>query len=257
MHGKLLFLLLVIGTGGYAQDDGLKSPFEPSLGLAVPVRQDGERVVVTQKFLLNDNVIIRPGDQFRVIFTRPEVADSDVRMKNSKQRLEGTFSRQPTKIPGEENDPAQSSLYRAAYDRATKTVWRDAMLARAHLDRMNLDTGILVFQPTTGNELIVDVFSFPQDLFLGETDSRVVVLAVRKDSEAQKLGIVADDVITVMNGKPLAGLEDFRDRFFKEKQELARQSQPVTFTVVRAGETKEITFRRPRSLTDNPLMSDF
>ena len=101
MTSKLfLTTILIISVTAYsrAQDDGLQSPFEPSLGLAVPLKQGDEQVLVSQKILLNNNVIINPGDQIRVIFPRPEVTDKDVRMKNSKKKLESTFSRQPSKI---------------------------------------------------------------------------------------------------------------------------------------------------------------
>jgi hypothetical protein len=242
----------------FAQDEGLQSPFEPSLGLAVPLKQGGEQVLVSQKFLLNNNAIIQPGDQIRVIFPRPEVTDKDVRMKNSKKNIENTFSRQPGKVGNHEDEYTQSAIYRAALDRATKTVWKDELWFRGYLDRMDLTNNILVFQHPGSDQLTVDLFSFPQDLFLGENGGKITVLAVRKESQSAKLGISAGATLTAMNGKPLADLEDFRSRYFQEKQTLEEQNQPMTMTFILKGENtpKDITFKLPTSLNSNPLMMD-
>ncbi|MDR1191729.1 MAG: hypothetical protein LBK60_08745 [Verrucomicrobiales bacterium] len=259
MIGKYfrIALALTLTVGGlHAQDDGLQSPFEPSLGLAIPLRQSGEQVIVAQKFLLNHNVIINAGDQIRVIFPRPEVSDKDVRMKNSKKNLEATFSRQPSKIHGEGDVLTESAIYRAALDRATKTVWKDELRFRAYIDRMDLGGNILVFQHPGSAQLTVDFFAFPQDLFLGETGGNITVLAVLKNSQSQKLGIAAGATLTALNGKPLAGLEDFRNRYFQEKQTVENQS--LTMTFILAGETapKDLTYKLPRSLNSNLLLMD-
>ncbi|MDR1304681.1 MAG: hypothetical protein LBK76_05605 [Verrucomicrobiales bacterium] len=255
----LIFLLTASVTlTGQAQEDALLSPFDPSLGLAMPLRQGDEQVLVTQKFLLNHNVIISAGDQLRVIFPRPEVIDRDVRMKNSRKNLENTFSRQPSKIGNPNEEQTQSAIYRAALDRATKTVWKHELFTRGYLDRMELTNNILVFQHPGAEQLTVDLLSFPQDLFLGETDGQIVVLAVRKGSQSQQLGIGAGATLTAMSGQPFAGLEDFRDRYFDEKQHLIKQNQPLTMTFILKGETapRDITYKLPRSLSGNLLMMD-
>jgi len=241
-----------------AQDDALQSPFEPSLGLAIPLKQGDDQVLVAQKFLLNNNVIIHPGDQIRVVFPRPEVNDRDVRMKNSKKNLESTFSRQPTKMGGQDDEYTQSAIYRAALDRSTKTVWKNEMIFRGYIDRMDLTDNILVFQHPGSEQLIVDLFAFPQDLFLGEINGKITVLAVRKDSQSQNLGIGAGAILTAMNGKPLASLEDFRNRYFNEKQNLEDQNKPMVMTFILKGETspKDIIYKLPISLNSNALMMD-
>ncbi|MDR0532783.1 MAG: hypothetical protein LBH01_02400 [Verrucomicrobiales bacterium] len=241
-----------------AQDDALQSPFEPSLGLAIPLKQGAEQVLVTQKFLLNNNVIIQPGDQIRVIFPRPEVNDRDVRMKNSKKNLESTFSRQPSKIGSHDDEYTESAIYRAALDRSTKTVWKNEMVFRGYIDRMDLTNNILVFQHPGSEQLTVDLFSFPQDLFLGESNGKITVLAVRKESQSEKLGISAGATLSAMNGKPLANLEDFRSRYFNEKTSLEDQNKPMVMTFILKGETtpKDLTYKLPISLNSNALMMD-
>jgi S1-C subfamily serine protease len=93
-------------------------------------------------------------------------------------------------------------------------------------------------------------------LFLGEADRQIVVLAVRKNSPSQQLGIHAGATLTAINGKPLAGLADFRDRYYQEKQAVEEQGRPLTMTFILTGETvpKELAYRVPRSLNSNLLM---
>jgi hypothetical protein len=255
--GILLFTLGMLQECP-AQDDALQSPFEPSLGLAIPLKQGNEQVLVAQKFLLNNNVIIQPGDQIRVIFPRPEVNDKDVRMKNSKKNLESTFSRQPSKIGNHDDEYTESAIYRAALDRSTKTVWKNEMVFRGYIDRMDLTNNILVFQHPGSEQLTVDLFSFPQDLFLGEINGKITVLAVRKESQSEKLGISAGATLTAMNGKPLTNLEDFRNRYFNEKKNLEDQNKPMVMTFILKGEStsKDLTYKLPISLNSNALMMD-
>ena len=132
------------------------------------------------------------------------------------------------------------------------------MMFRGYIDRMDLTNNILVFQHPGSEQLTVDLFSFPQELFLGESNNQIIVLAVRKNSQSQKLGISAGATLTAMNGKPLAGLDDFRNRYFREKQALEEQNQPMTLTFILKGDTspKDITYKLPVSLNSNPLMMD-
>ncbi|MDD5262592.1 MAG: hypothetical protein PHD76_12175 [Methylacidiphilales bacterium] len=234
-----------------------ENPYDPSLGLAFPLKQDTGRVIVSQKVLLNYNVILQPGYVARVIFQRPEAHDRDVVLKNKKKSLEDTYSRQPTKLDRPDAS-AQSAIAQAAAQRANKNYWKDEMLFRGLLHKMNLENYFLVFEVPGSPDLLVEQLQLPEDLLLGEIDGKIYVLTLAKESIARKKGIVSGAQLLAYNGVNVKSLEDFRDRYLKEKEEYRNAGKPLSMTFLLKDKTEPTTinFKTPHSLDDNPLLMD-
>ncbi len=235
-----------------------ENPYDPSLGLAFPLKQEKDRVIVSQKVLLNYNVVLQPGYVARVIFARPEAHDRDVVLKNKKKALEDTYSRQPSKLDRPTDISAQSAIAQAAAQRANKNYWKDEMLFRGLLHKMNLENYFLVFEVPGSPDLLVESLQLPEELFLGEIDGKIFVLTLAKESIAHQKGIVSGAQLLAYNGVNVKSLEDFRDRYLKEKEEYRNAGKPLNMTFLLKDKTEPLTinFKTPHSLDDNPLLMD-
>jgi len=242
-----------------AQDQALESPYEPSLGLAFPLRQDPDLVVVTQRVLLNDTTILEPGDVFRVLFERPNIADKDVRTKKRASEFKQTYQTRQQTPNMEQPNTDEQALYKAALDRAVKNFWHEEIKFRAMLHHLDMENTILVFQRPGQTKMMTELMILPADLLLSENSGHLVVLSVLKDSKSAQLGITAGSQLLALNGKELNKLEDFRDRYYKEQLDCQNAHQPLTLTLLPKGQTEPVTvsFKPIPSLNSNPLLLDF
>ena len=235
-----------------------ESPYEPSLGLAFPLKQEPGQVLISQKVMLNFNDILLPGTIARTIIALPQKNDRDVVMKNKRKNLESTFARQPSKMDDPTNSAERTAIVRAAEERAVKNSWTDEMLFRGMLHRINLENYVFVFQTKGDPNLFFGQLQLPEEMLLCEDEKGIIVLSLDKECIARHKGIVAGARLLAYNDKPVKSLEEFRDRYLKEKDEYRTIGKPLrmTFQLKDKPEPYTIDFKTPHSLDSNPLMQD-
>ncbi|MDZ4789331.1 MAG: PDZ domain-containing protein [Blastochloris sp.] len=237
-----------------------QSTLEPTLGQIFPVKLEGERLVVPYAVLLNLNDILPAGTAIHKLIQRPRQDDKDVKKrKNMDFNTDKYAAVQRFAVEHREIDPNKSAVTLAVEDRAKGPSMTDEMKFRAYLHRAVTEDYYLAYDLPSGGERRIGQFEFPEGLFLAEKDGGVVVLAVGKGSMAERKGVLVGSVLKALNGIPLKSLEDFRDRFFKEKTSKQQVGESVIMTILYAGQKQntEVDFSSGRSLKSaGDLMSD-
>lgn len=213
----------------------------PGLGEVIPLEKRGGQVVFRHATLLNPAAVVPAGAVARTVFFIPRPTDADVRLFRHREDKKAAYSAQ--KLP-DTRALDQSPEVKAAEERAQRTVWDDDMRFRAALQRMRLAELRFIYEDPAGN-IKAEAFSFPENLFLGEIEGIVTVLAVGTGSRAERLGFATGTKILAINGKPLdRGLLSFQQHYLPEKNAAAAANRPLVFTVEIPGQTerKDLAF---------------
>ncbi|NJK92274.1 MAG: hypothetical protein HC904_10820 [Blastochloris sp.] len=257
MRSTLSFSLMFLLLGSAL---GADSDLVPSLGVAFPLKKEGQQLVTRVPVLLNTNDILPAGTVLHRLFPKPQKEDKDVKSRRVEDFNTDKYAAvQRFAIENREVNKDKSAVLKAAEDRAKGSPMTDELKFRALLHRMNIEEYYLAYD-VAGEELRrLGQFDYPEGLLLGEENGRVLVLAVRKGSVPEGQGIVAGAVLKELNGVELKSLEDFRNRYFTEKEERKKRFESLSLGFLREGETalKVVEVEVKRSLgTANDLMSD-
>ncbi|MEM6821552.1 MAG: hypothetical protein AAF558_06395 [Verrucomicrobiota bacterium] len=227
---------------------------EPSLGVAFPIKTQGQTVLVERSILLNKERILPAGTLLRVCFQPPEQNDKDVRRKETRNNLENTFSRKPIKVSS--RDQEYNAYYEALKDRAFATVWTDPNLFRGYFHKIDYDRYFLVYQEPGEEEPKFAKFFFPEGLFLSSNEGIIEVLAIKTGSRAMQAGFKAGDKIYSFEGTALEGnLKTFITSYIKAQQTNPLTGKPLRFMVstTENPEPHERNIRLPLSINSDPF----
>jgi C-terminal processing protease CtpA/Prc len=237
-----------------------ESALNPSLGVVFPVQVQEGKLVLRSTMLLNGDDVLPAGTVLHKLFPRPKQDDKDVKSRKFKNYNTDKYAAvQRAAIENREVDQDKSAVLKATMDRAGGEPMTDELKFRAMLHRMSIEEYYLAYDLAGQKDRRIGQFEFPEGLFLAEQNSRVLVLAVLPGSEADKLGILPGSWIQGLNGKPLASLVEFRDRYYKEKEEKKSRQEALVMKVSHpeSGEVKDLEFQLKRSLgSAEDLMSD-
>ena len=196
----LSLILLAILAPLRAQDEPVH--MRPEFPLIFPLAQNGNNVTVKFPVLINPTTVLKPGMVLRVVYvlTSVNVDGSTDLVIAHKGNLEQSYARDPS--AGEEGTklPPEVAHEIEGYRRTVWQVPHNFVLAMA---QMPTDTMHLIYSPTEKNQnqnLHDERFSFFDGLFVGMPNGKVTVLAVEKESKADKAGIKAGDEIVSVGG---------------------------------------------------------
>jgi hypothetical protein len=208
----------------------LAAALEPSLGIAVPLTQEGESVVLAQDIILNKTETLPAGTVLRTCFQPPPPDDKAVRKKESRERLERTFSRKPIDVSSKDNE---MTAYKAVLkELAFSTVWTDPDFFRGYFHKITHDRYYLVYQRPGATQPGFSQFFFPEGLFLAAGDGCIEVLAVETGSRAEEAGFLAGDQIHAFNGiETGSDLQSFLPRYVEDAKSRPGGNRFLTFSV--------------------------
>jgi C-terminal processing protease CtpA/Prc len=233
---------------------------QPSLGVAFPVKTENEKLIVSSSVLINPNDLLPPGTVLHRLFPKPKKDDKDVKeRKNKDYNVDSYAAIQRFAIENREVNKDKTAVMKALEDRAGGDAMTSELKFRATLHRMNIEEYYLAYDLPGAKERNLGQFDYPEGLLLSEQEGKIVALAVLTDSLAEKLGVVPGSVIVGLNGVSLKSLVDFRDRYFKEKEQKSQQKQAVSMSVLLPEQTapRDIEFKIKRSLGNaEDMMSD-
>ena len=256
-------LMIFFLASGLLSQRGLQAQavLKPSLGVSFPVKEDKTGLVLTSGVLINMNDLLPAGTVLHKLFPKPKKDDKDVKTRKIKVYDTGKYQvKQRLAIENLENDLDKSAMIKAVEDRAGGDAMTSELKFRAMLHRMNIEDYYLAYDLPGAKERRIGQFDYPEGLFLSEQNGKIIVLSVVDESLAQKIGVEPGSRITAMNGKDLLSLDDFRARYFTEKEGKKAAGGTLSMSVVPPGQTeaRELEFKVRRSLNNtDDIMSDF
>lgn len=238
----------------YCSSYSLFAALEPSLGVAFPLAQENESVILQKSIALNKTEVLPAGTILRTCFQPPPPDGKEVRRKESKERLESTFSRKPIDVSSLEN---QTTAYKEAVkSMAFSTVWTNPDLFRGYFHKVAHDQYYVVYQKPGATDPGFSRFFFPEGLFLASGENGIEVLAVEQDSRAREAGFSAGDQILAFNGiETGSDLQGFLARYVQTTQSGPGGNRFLKFKVTREdlSEPVERTISLPMSIHADPF----
>jgi membrane-associated protease RseP (regulator of RpoE activity) len=203
LHRFCLFLLLLALVAPLrAQDEPIH--MRPEFPLIFPLAQNGNVVTVKFPVLINPTTVIKPGMVLRVMYilTSAQEGSSNLVLAH-KGNIEQAYSRSSSSSSDGPKLPPEVAHELEGYRRTIWEVPNNFILAMAQYPT---DIMHLIYSPTEKNQtqnLHDERFSFFDGLFVGLPNGKVTVIAVEKESKAEKAGIKAGDEIISVGGTPL------------------------------------------------------
>ncbi len=177
----------------------------PEFPLIFPLTNIGKEVTVKYPVMINQGTEIKPGMQLRVLYRLSNGAadGTDLGIAHA-GTLEQSYARDPSASAGSSGDTgAIPSRLMHEIEGYRRTVWEvpnNFILTWAQLPTTTLH---LIYSPTNKDSNLKDEhFSFFDGLFVGSPGGKVTVLAVEKESEAEKAGMKAGDTILAVGRYP-------------------------------------------------------
>jgi hypothetical protein len=194
----LLFLAVLAPVRG--QDEPVH--MRPEFPLIFPLAQKGKDVTVKFPVLINPATVVKPGMVLRVMYIlSTDATDSSDLVLAHKGDMEEAYSRQPSSSSDEPTMPPELAHEIEGYRRTVWEVSNNFVLAMAQYPT---DAMHLIYSPTgKDRDLDDERFSFFDGLLVGLPNGKVTVLAVEKESKAEKAGIKAGDEIVSVGGIPI------------------------------------------------------
>jgi membrane-associated protease RseP (regulator of RpoE activity) len=193
---SLLLLLLAALAPLRAQEDQ-PVHMRPEFPLAFPITAVGREVTVKYPVMINQSTVIKPGMQMRVLYRLSDGSQGmDLGIAHA-GTLEESFSRDPSAG----NQPPSRLMHEIeGYRRTVWEVPNNFVLTWAQFPTESLH---LIYSPTDkDSDLKDEMFNFFDGLFVGSPNGKVTVIAVEKDSVAEKAGMKAGDTILAVGTHP-------------------------------------------------------
>ncbi len=253
-----LFLLILV-VPLHAQDEPVH--MRPEFPLIFPLTQIGKDAkVVTVKYpvLINPGAVIKPGMRLRVLYilSQDSSGSSDLAVAHE-GTLEQSYARNAFGANGSDAHLPPGVLHEIeGYRRTVWEVSNNFVLAMAQYPT---DAMHLIYTPTDKDQNLHDErFSFFDGLFVGTPNGKVAVIAVEKESKADKAGIKAGDEIVSVGGIPMRDdLPTFASAFALTKK-TARENEVDSYpmTILSNGGEKTVNIPLPPKIQGG-LMNDF
>jgi hypothetical protein len=251
----LIFLAILAPLRG--QDEPIH--MRPEFPLIFPLVQNGKDVTVKFPVLVNPATVLKPGMVLRVMYilSRDSEGASDLVLAH-KGNMEQAYSRPP---PGTSDQPKLPPEVAHEIEGYRRTVWQVAnnfVLAMAQYPTVAMH---LIFSPTGKDQDLDDErFSFFDGLFVGLPNGKVTVLAVEKESKAEKTGIKAgDEIVSVGGASTQNDLAAFAAAYAAAKKiakENEAESYPMTLRSEGNAATRQVNIPMPPKIKGG-LMEGF
>jgi membrane-associated protease RseP (regulator of RpoE activity) len=192
----LIFLAIIAPLRG--QDEPIH--MTPEFPLIFPLVQNGRNVTVKFPVLINPTAVLKPGMVLRVMYILNSVnadGSSDLVLAH-KGDMDEAYSRSSSSGSDDPKMPPEIAHEIEGYRRTVWEVSNNFVLAMAQYPTVAMH---LIYSPTGKNRDLDDErFSFFDGLLVGLPNGKVTVLAVEKESKAEKAGIKAGDEIVSVGG---------------------------------------------------------
>ena len=239
----------------------------PEFPLIFPLAQNGKDVTVKLPVLINPATVLKPGMVLRTMYvlSQDSAGSSDLvlahkgNMEESYSRPSAFEQRPGPKIPPEVAHEIEG--YR-------RTVWdlpNNFILAMAQYPTIAMH---LIYSPTGKNQGILgkkedlhdERFNFFDGLLVGLPNGKVTVLAVEKESKAEKAGIKAgDEIVSVGGASTQNDLAVFAAAYGTTKNiatENETSSYPMTIRSEGSAEARSVNIPMPPKIKSG-LMDGF
>ena len=258
LHRFCLFLvLLAVIAPLRGQDEPVH--MRPEFPLIFPLAQNGRDVTVKFPVLINPTTVLKPGMVLRVMYILSTNADDSTDLVLAhKGTMEQAYARQPS---GGSDEPKMAPEMAHEIEGYRRTVWEVAnnfilAMAQYPTDRMHL-----IYSPTGKNrDLRDELFSFFDGLLVGLPNGGVTVLAVEKESKAEKAGIKAGDEIVSVGGISIQNdLTAFAAAYASTKDAATENevdSYPMTIRTGGSANTRTVNIAMPLKIKGG-LMDGF
>ena len=184
-----------------AQDEPVH--MRPEFPLIFPLTQAGKDVTVKFPVLINPTTVLKPGMVLRTLYVLSinTAGNADLVLAH-KGNAEQAYARDPGSS-ADSDQPKMSSEMAHEIEGYRRTVWQVSNNFILAMAQYPTDTMHLIYSPAgKGQDLHDERFFFFDGLFVGLPNGKVTVLAVEKESKAEKAGIKAGDEIVSVGGIP-------------------------------------------------------
>ncbi|MCE0522774.1 MAG: PDZ domain-containing protein [Methylacidiphilales bacterium] len=245
----LPLILSGIAAPLYGQDEPIH--MRPEFALTFPLAQNDKVVTVKYPVMINPTTVLKPGMVLRVMYILSVNSDdsSDLDLAHS-GNMEESYARNAFGGAGSAQMPANLAHEIEGYRRTVWEVSNNFVLAMAQYPT---DAMHLIYSPTGKYQDLHDErFNFFDGLLVGLPDGRVTVLAVEKESKADKAGIKAGDEIVSIGGMPAQNdLLAFAAGYAAAKKNASENeadSYPVTIRSAGKGDVETLHVAMPPKL---------
>ncbi len=231
----------------------------PEFPLIFPLTQSGKDVTVKFPVLINPTTVLKPGMILRVIYVLSINSDSSTDLVLAhKGDMEQAYSRQSSSGSDAPKMPPELAHEIEGYRRTIWDVPNNFILAMAQYPT---DTMHLIYSPTGKNKDLDDErFNFFDGLFVGLPDGKVTVIAVEKESKADKAGLKAGDEILSVGGISTQNdLTTFAGAYASAKKTAMDNevdSYPMTIRPGGSGDARQVNIAMPPKIKSG-LMDGF
>ncbi len=255
--------LVVLAIAGMqmvrAQDEPVH--MRPEFPLVFPLTVNGKDVTVKYPVMINPTTVLKPGMVLHVLYmlNHDSGGDSDLILAH-KGAMDDAYARR-SNGSGDGSmahmDPQQAHEIEG-YRRTKWEVPNNFVLAMAQYPT---ETMHLIYSPTGKHgDLDDERFSFFDGMFVGAPEGKVSVVAVEKESKAEKAGIKAgDDIVSVGNYGTKDDLASFASAYSAAKKD-AKDNEVESFPLVihepGAAATTTVNLPMPPRIK-SALMNDF
>jgi len=245
------FLLLLTFPLLAQEDQPIR--MRPELPLIFPFAMDGKMVTVKYPVLVNESSVVKPGMQLRILYrlSNGSKDGSDLALAHA-GTLEQSFARDPAASPGGPDDPVIPSQLAHEIEGYRRTVWEVPNNFVLTLAQFPTNMLHLIYSPTAKDSNLKDeMFRFFDGMFVGSPGGKVTVIAVEKQSVADKAGIKAgDSIVAVGRYGTKDELLTFASDYAAAKEDAKSSEAPVyTMTLIGAdGKSRTANLAMPMRL---------
>jgi hypothetical protein len=258
LHRFCLFLVALVILGPLrGQDEPVH--MRPEFPLIFPLAQSGKDVTVKFPVLINPTTVLKPGMVLRTMYvlTQDSQNASDLVLAH-KGTMEEAYSRPSSTDSNQTKLPPEVAHEIEGYRRTVWQVSNNFILAMAQYPT---DAMHLIYAPTGKDQDLADErFSFFDGMLVGLPNGQVTVLAVERESKAEKAGIKAgDEIVSVGGASTQNDLNTFAAAYASAKKTATDNevsSYPMTIRPGGGGETRPVNIAMPPTIKGG-LMDGF
>lgn len=232
----------------------------PEFPLIFPLAQNGNDVTVKFPVLINPTTVLKPGMVLRTLYvlSRDSQNSSNDLVLAHKGDMDEAYSRPP---PGSNEGPRMPPELAHEIEGYRRTVWQVSNNFVLAMAQYPTDVMHLIYSPTGKDQDLADErFSFFDGLFVGLPNGKVTVIAVEKESKAEKAGIKAgDEIVSVGGVSTQNNLSTFAAAYASAKKTATDNevsTYPMTIRPGGGGEARQVSIAMPPTIKGG-LMDGF